>query len=412
MQEAPETKVDISQQLKLFSKIRLESEEICRPLEIEDYVVQPVKDVSPPKWHLGHTTWFFENFILAEFIDDYKFYNECFNKIFNSYYKSQGAHWYQGSRGTLSRPSVAEVYKYREAITKQVEDLISKLKGSDLEKAIKILVVGLHHEQQHQELLVTDIKNILAASPLKASYALANKYDLKKISAANKFIDFEQGLYGFGLQCQEAKHFDDFVYDNETPVHQVYLEPFALASNLVTNGEFIDFIESGAYQNFELWLSDAWDLIQEQGISCPLYWQKIDGQWWHYTLAGFTQVDPKKPIAHVNFYEAAAFAKWSKKRLPTEFELEYVLKHVPAGDFTGLNGSLWQWSMSYYLAYPGYNCPEGAFGEYNSKFMNNQRVLKGSSVASPQGHSRASYRNFFYPEKNWQFTGIRLAESL
>ncbi len=399
--------------LDLFLKIRKRTEELCKPLEIEDYVVQPSFDVSPPKWHLGHTTWFFENFILKDFETNFKIYDESYNLIFNSYYKSQGSHWYQGSRGTLSRPTVSEIFKYREEISNRTCELIDSMfvtNDSRLDGVLKTLAVGLHHEQQHQELLITDIKAILAASPLKPVYDLSGDFKPQSFLEAQSWIDFDGGLLEIGAEEKVNDSFyNSFHFDNEGPRHKVFLKPYSLAKRPVLNSEFIEFIEAGAYKKYEFWLSDAWNLIEDQKITAPLYWEKVDGSWHHYTLSGFKEVDPKQCLTHVNFYEADAFAKWSKKRLPTEAEWENAAK-TKANKLDGLLNNLWQWTMCYYISYPGYQPPEGAFGEYNSKFMNNQRVLRGGSVATPEGHLRESYRNFFYPEKNWQYTGIRLAK--
>lgn len=439
--QALATRIDTD--LELFLKIRKKTEELCAPLEIEDYVVQACFDASPAKWHLAHTTWFFENFILLEYKDNYKLYNEKFNLIFNSYYKSMGEHWFQGARGTLSRPTVKEVCAYRHAITEQVCEFLKEADQKTLEKLMPVFVVGLHHEEQHQELLLTDIKAALAINPINPIYqeGLVSKQAVVKA----EFIEIPEGLYNLGAKQQdELASYDNFSFDNERPCHKTYLMPFKLMNRCVTNAEYIEFINDAGYSNHEFWLSDAWNLLQTEKWQAPLYWIQDGKEWMNMTLAGLRPVNPDEPVTHISFYEADAYAKWAGKRLPSEAEWEVAAKlaqldsehseanfmekasyhpqiaseqdsnilKMPVNEqkFYDLLGNSWEWTYSAYLQYPGYKCPSGAFGEYNAKFMNKQRVLKGGSCATPEKHFRLSYRNFFDPEKRWQFTGFRLAE--
>jgi hypothetical protein len=350
-----------------YLKVRKETEKIVEPLEIEDFVVQPIKDVSPPKWHLGHTTWFFETFILKEFKENYEFYNLKFQEIFNSYYKSVGPHWAQVNRGNLSRPTVQEIFNFRHQID---ETLIEFLKVTDNPKIQKVLTVGLEHEKQHQELLLMDIKYILGANSMEIAYGAGS---------------------------------EDFSFDNEKPKHQVHIAPFKMANRPVTNGEYLNFINDNGYQNPAFWLSDGWDQKVKNLWSAPLYWKKIDDEWFEFTLTGTEKLNLNKPVTHISFYEADAFSLWAGKRLPTEFEWECS---------TISNSSLWEWTSSAYLPYPGYRREKGPFGEYNGKFMCGQKVLKGGSFASPKNHVRKSYRNFYHPDKRWQFSGLRLADNI
>lgn len=379
--------------ISLFLETRAHSEALCKPLEIEDYVVQPTVDVSPPKWHLGHTTWFFEEFVLKPFKPDYRIFNEDFAFVFNSYYESVGNRVVRSDRGNLSRPGVAEVFDYRHYVTKELEEFLSSETIS--EEILDLLEIGIHHEKQHQELLLTDIKYILGNNPLLPVYRDEFQEDPHDETPLD-WISMEEGIYEIGHDG------DTFCYDNELGRHKVYLHEFEISNKLVTNAEFIDFIEAGGYRDFRVWHAEGWDWVQQQNICQPLYWHKIDNTWSRFTLAGLDEIDPAAPVAHVSYYEAFAFAEWKGCRLPTEFEWEAAQQHFRWGH-------RWEWTESAYLPYPGYKKPAGAIGEYNGKFMVNQKVLRGGSVATPENHTRHTYRNFFHPHLRWQFTGFRLA---
>lgn len=376
-----------------YLRIRKHSEQICEPLQTEDYVVQPIVDVSPPKWHLGHTTWFFETFLLKPFSSTYQEFNPDFNYVFNSYYESVGARVIRTDRGNLSRPSVNEVYQYRA----YVDDAMTKLLSCPIdEKLTELLLLGFNHEQQHQELLLTDIKYILGNNPLFPAYSTDWK-DKTNDFSGNEMIDIVEGIYEIGFTG------DGFCFDNELSRHKVYLQKYSISTTLVSNEEYLGFINSGGYQNFSYWHAEGWDWVKTNQIDAPLYWNQVDGNWFNYTLNGFQQIDFSAPVTHISYYEAYAFASWKGLRLPTEFEWE-----VAAQQFNW--GKRWEWTESAYLPYPDFSKAPGAIGEYNGKFMVNQKVLRGASVATPEGHERISYRNFFHPQLRWQFTGIRLAK--
>ena len=381
--------------LSRYKVIRAATEEICKPLSIEDYVVQPIEDVSPPKWHLGHTTWFFETFILQQFKSDYIVFDPNFNFVFNSYYETVGARVIRTDRGNLSRPTVDQVYAYRKYVDNAITDFLS---NSLTDEAHRIFNLGLQHEQQHQELLLTDIKYVLGHNPLLPAYSEAN-LELSESKNETEFIELKGGVYEIGF-CG-----DGFCFDNELGKHKVYLDAFEIASNLVTNREYLEFIESEGYKNFRLWHAEGWDWIKNNNVSAPMYWHKIDGEWFYYSLGGLSKIDLAAPATHVNFYEAFAFAAWKGMRLPTEFEWE-----VASDNFSW--GKRWEWTNSAYLPYPGFATAADATGEYNGKFMISQMVLRGSSIATPKNHGRNTYRNFFHPKLQWQFTGIRLTKSL
>ena len=381
-----------------YKTIRTYTEEICKHLQTEDYVVQPVIDVSPPKWHIGHVTWFFETFVLKPYFENYEEFDPKYNFVFNSYYETVGARVIRTDRGNLSRPTVADIYKYR----KYVDDAMHEFLQHSLSKEIEeIVVLGFNHEQQHQELLMTDIKYILGNNPLFPPYK--NPSDSKATNnkssdfSQNDFIKIEKGIYQIGYEGE------GFCFDNELQRHSVFLNDFSIAKNLVTNGEYLEFINSGAYQNFNYWHSDGWEWVKTNKISAPLYWYFIDGQWFNYTLEGLQILDMNEPICHVSFYEAAAYASWKQMRLPTEFEWEIAARKFDWG-------RRWEWTESAYLPYPGFSKVPGAIGEYNGKFMVNQMVLRGASDVTSPGHSRVTYRNFFQPNLRWQYTGIRLAQ--
>jgi len=379
--------------LEEYLQIRKYSEQVCEPLQTEDYVVQPVADVSPPKWHLGHTTWFFETFILEPFSSNYQVYNDDYNFVFNSYYETVGNRVIRTDRGNLSRPSVNEIYQYRAYVD---EAMINFLSTTLKDEVKELLVLGFNHEQQHQELLLTDIKYILGNNPLFPVYAKDNKEILASENESG-WIDIPAGIYEIGYEGT------GFSFDNELNRHQVYLHDFAISKTLVSNAEFLEFIKAGGYKNFNYWHAEGWDWVKSNHITSPMYWHLIDGEWSNYTLGGLLPIDPNAPVSHVSYYEAYAYASWSGMRLPTEFEWEVGAKNFNWGE-------RWEWTESAYLPYPGFSKAPGAIGEYNGKFMVNQKVLRGASIATPQNHSRITYRNFFHPHLRWQYTGIRLVK--
>lgn len=351
-------------------------------------------DVSPPKWHLGHTSWFFEEFILKPHKPGYQLFDKDFAFVFNSYYENVGKRVLRTDRGNLSRPGVARIYDFRHYVTDALIDFLSKGIPEEIEK---VLEIGIHHEKQHQELLITDIKFILGHNPLFPKYN-DSFIENKTQNFNQEWIPIEEGIYEIG-----HKESDGFSYDNESGRHKVYLRDYQISNKLVTNAEYLDFMESGGYKDFNLWHADGLDWIKTNKISRPMYWHKIDGDWYQYTLQGLEKLDLQAPLSHISYYEAFAYAQWKECRLPTEFEWESAQQHFPWGE-------RWEWTESAYLPYPGYKKPPGAIGEYNGKFMVNQKVLRGASVATPKNHTRPTYRNFFQPNLRWQFTGIRLAK--
>lgn len=410
--------------LQRFRTVRQDSESLCQPLQIEDYVIQTTPEASPAKWHLAHVTWFYETFILTVFSDNYREFHPRFRYLFNSYYEQVGEFFPRPHRGLLSRPTVEEVYRYRTYVDAQMSQLIEKANEKDWYHIASRLLIGLNHEQQHQELLLTDLKYNLAFNPLRPAY----RHDLPtpphRTAPPLNWFDYADGLEAIGFQG------DGFAYDNESPRHSVYIRPFKLASRLVTNREYLAFIEADGYQRPELWLSDGWSTIHKLGWQAPLYWEQVDGQWWQMTLGGMRPLVLDEPVCHVSYYEANAFATWQEKRLPTEAEWEVAARDLPltghlrdkgflhpivAEPGTGLLqmfGDVWEWTQSPYIPYPGYRPQSGALGEYNGKFMCNQMVLRGGSCVTPNDHIRVTYRNFFYPHERWQFKGLRLAEDL
>ena len=379
--------------LDFFLETRKHSEAICQPLEIEDYVVQPVVDVSPPKWHLGHTTWFFEEFILKPHAEGYEQFDEDFSFVFNSYYETVGKRVVRSDRGNLSRPSVKEVYTYRKHVTKGIKAFFGKDQSDELNA---LLEIGIHHEKQHQELLLTDIKYILGNNPLLPVYSDTFR-DHPAETHDQDWISMEEGTYSIGHNAE------DFCYDNEQGCHKVFLHTYEISNRLVTNGEFVEFINAGGYQRFDIWHAEGWDWVNQNKIKAPLYWHNIDGAWYHYTAKGLQKVNPETPLTHISYFEAFAYAQWKGLRLPTEFEWEAAQAFFPWG-------KRWEWTESAYLPYPNYQKADGALGEYNGKFMVSQKVLRGGSVATPDKHTRHTYRNFFHPQLRWQFTGLRLAK--
>jgi ergothioneine biosynthesis protein EgtB len=378
-----------------YTQIRNHSVLICEPLQTEDYVVQPIVDVSPPKWHLGHSTWFFETFILQPFFKGYQVYNESFNYVFNSYYETVGARVIRTDRGNLSRPSVNEVYQYRAYVDEAMLNFLQEPLSPDAEE---LLILGFNHEQQHQELLVTDIKYILGNNPLFPAYRSGSaKASAHNTATEPQMIAFKEGVYEIGHKESS------FCFDNELGRHKVYLHDFSISSSLVTNRKYLEFLNDGGYKNFAYWHAEGWDWVKTNQVMAPMYWHFIDGVWHTYTFEGLQVLDLNAAVTHISYYEAYAFAEWSGRRLPTEFEWE-----VAAASFNW--GERWEWTESAYLPYPGFNKAPGAIGEYNGKFMVNQKVLRGASEATPEGHSRFTYRNFFHPHLRWQYTGIRLAQ--
>lgn len=393
--------------LHSYQDIRKRSEEICKPLKTEDYVVQPVVDISPPKWHLGHTTWFFETFILKPFAFEYEEFDTDYNFVFNSYYETVGARVIRTNRGNLSRPGVDDVYRYRDYVDKAMAKFLKEVNLTKSQK--ELLILGLNHEQQHQELLITDIKYILGHNPLMPAYSnsipiLAMETEwaedeplINHIKQNHDFITFLEGVYEIGFVG------DGFCFDNELNRHKVYLNDFAISPSLVSNGEYVEFINSGAYQDFKYWHADGLDWVKNNKIQSPMYWHQIDEEWHNYTLTGLELVKMDEPLCHISYYEASAYASWKGMRLPTEAEWEIAAKFFEWG-------KRWEWTESAYLPYSGFQKAQGAIGEYNGKFMINQMVLRGASEATSPGHSRITYRNFFQPDLRWQYTGIRLAK--
>lgn len=425
--------------LRRFEQTRKATEELCQPLQREDYVIQSMPDASPPKWHLGHTSWFFDRFVLAVFAQGYRPFHPLYDFIFNSYYVAVGNRVERSKRGLLSRPTVDETYRYRKWVDEQIVELLSglaNLEGSSLapSQAVALLArieVGIQHEQQHQELLLTDIKNAFWANPLKPAYRIRAARPAAPRTAqgsgalAMRFVEHEGGLVEIGHDGER------FAFDNEKPRHKTFLEPYSIGSRLVTCGEYLEFMQAGGYDKPELWLSDGWKARNEEGWSAPLYWEKIGQSWWQFTLGGMRSVEEREPVAHVSFYEAAAYAAWKGARLPTEAEWENAAcltrevsgnllesgEHHPVPvqpaeakrGIAQLYGDVWEWTASPYQAYPGYAPFAGDLSEYNGKFMCNQMVLRGGSCATPGDHIRPTYRNFFTPSSRWQFSGFRIA---
>jgi ergothioneine biosynthesis protein EgtB len=406
-----------------YREVRRLTEELCAPLAVEDYVVQSMPDASPAKWHLAHTSWFFETFVLGPGLPGYRPFAPAYGYLFNSYYNAVGDRHPRPQRGLLTRPTVDEVYRYRAHVDEQMLHLLEDADGDDLVGLRATVVLGLHHEQQHQELILTDLKHLFGCNPLRPAYG-----ELPAAAPARpvpvRWLAYPGGLHWVGHRG------DGFAFDNESPRHQVCLRPFQLASRPVTNAEYLAFLEAGGYDRPEFWLSDGWHARGVHGWRAPLYWEKRDGGWWTLTLGGPRPVAGAEPVCHVSYYEVDAFARWAGARLPTEAEWEVAGSACPpAGNFLDSGrlhpaaltedadhgqprqflGDVWEWTGSPYVPYPGYRAAAGALGEYNGKFMCNQLVLRGGSCVTPAGHIRPTYRNFFPPEARWQFSGIRLA---
>jgi ergothioneine biosynthesis protein EgtB len=403
-----------------FVAVRATSERLAAGLTFEDQCIQSMADASPTKWHLAHTSWFFERVILQTFAENYAPFDTRYDYLFNSYYEGLGPRHPRPQRGLISRPSGHDVVAYR----RHVDEAIVKLLERGDPKVATLVTLGLHHEQQHQELILTDIKHAFFINPLRPAFAPPERRNASDAAAPQSFIEFAGGVVEIGARGP------DFFFDNEGPVHSVLLQPFRLAARPVSCADYLDFMRDGGYERPEFWLSDGWSQAQREGWRAPLYWEDKGGDWQIFTLRGERPVDPTEPVAHVSLFEAAAYAAWAGKRLPTEFEWEAVASKEPiAGNFLEQRhyhprpgngdgalaqayGDVWEWTRSSYDPYPGYRPFDGTLAEYNGKFMVGQIVLRGGSCATPQSHMRATYRNFFPPSARWQFSGIRLAEDL
>jgi ergothioneine biosynthesis protein EgtB len=403
-----------------YQHVRACSETLAAPLEVEDQCIQTIPEVSPTKWHLAHVSWFFETFLLEPFLPGYRLFHPRFGYLFNSYYYGVGGMHPRPRRGLLSRPTLAEVIAYRRHVDEHMARLLAQAAHPRREEILLRCEVGMHHEQQHQELLLTDIKHVLAANPLRPAYAELPR--LQGTAAPLQWHEFAGGLVETGATGE------GFAYDNERPRHPVYLQPFRLASRPVSNGEYLAFVEDGGYRQAGHWLADGWATLGREGWQAPLYWERHDDGWYEMTLGGLRPLDTAAPVAHLSYYEADAYARWAGCRLPTEAEWETAaqgvavagnlagrgclqpMPAVEAGGLQQLYGDVWEWTQSPYAPYPGFQPLSGALGEYNGKFMCAQFVLRGGSCATPDDHVRATYRNFFYPHDRWQFSGLRLAE--
>lgn len=400
-----------------YLTVRRRTLALVQPLSEEDCCVQSMPDASPAKWHLAHTTWFFETFILERFEPGFRHWHPAFRMLFNSYYNGIGEKHPRPQRGLITRPTLGDILAYRRNVDERIAQLITQENAVPAE----LLETGLHHEQQHQELILTDIKHLLSMNPLQPAYAGA-PLPTEDTSTPNEWRSYDARIAEIGHAG------DGFCFDNEMPRHRQFLEPFALASRLTTNGEYLEFVESGGYRDASLWLSEGWDWVQAGGLTQPIYWHRGEAGWREFTLHGLQPLDPHRPAVHLSFFEADAYARWRGARLPTEAEWEHAAAGsndcVPPGlhpaaratrrdnGISQLFGAVWQWTLSSYAPYPGYRAAAGAIGEYNGKFMSNQYVLRGSSCATQQGHARVTYRNFFPSTARWQFSGIRLAKSL
>ncbi len=409
-----------------YTRVRSFTEALCEGMAAEDYVVQSMPDVSPTKWHLAHTSWFFETFIITPHLSGYRPIDEAYAFLFNSYYVNAGERHCRAQRGYVSRPTVAEVYAYRRHVDAAMRTLLEQADDRLLTVLEPLVTLGIHHEQQHQELLLTDIKHVFSVNPLRPALRPGTAAPAAADPGSIQWLGFDESIEWIGHDG------DGFAYDNEGPRHRQIVQPFELADRLVTNGEYLEFMADGGYQRPDLWLSMGWATAQENEWTEPFYWEARNDEWWMYTLSGIRRVDPHEPVCHLSYFEADAFARWAGARLPTEAEWEVAARGVPiagnlvesgklhpagAGERTGggirqLYGDLWEWTRSQYTPYPGYRAVEGALGEYNGKFMCNQFVLRGGSCATSVTHIRPTYRNFFPPDATWQFTGVRLARDV
>ena len=385
--------------IEAFRKVRAETERRAAPLSPEDQVIQSMPDASPIKWHRAHTTWFFETFLVQPNNAAYKTFDERFAFLFNSYYVAAGPRHARPKRGLVTRPDAAEVAAYRAHVDAAVDQLIADASAAAFPEIQRILEIGLNHEEQHQELMLTDILHAFAQNPTAPAYDAG--WQPPRSSVKEGFVALPEGIHTIGHQGE------GYCFDNEGPAHRVLVGPVRIARSLVTNGEWLAFIKDGGYANPALWLSDGWATVQNEGWQAPGHWQAHGGEWQQFTLGGLRPIDPAAPVTHVSYYEADAFARWAGKHLPTEQEWEVAAR---GGGLADAFGMVWQWTRSSYSPYPGFVACDGALGEYNGKFMINQMVLRGSSLATPEGHSRVTYRNFFYPPARWQFTGLRLAD--
>ncbi len=437
----PSPETSATDVLDRYRAVRAVTEGIAAPLTPEDCVVQTMEDVSPTKWHLAHVSWFFETFVVEPHLSGYRPLNPTYAYLFNSYYVQAGERHCRDRRGYISRPTLDEVYDYRAYVDEHVTELLDTAGGATLETVAPLIEIGLNHEQQHQELMLTDIKHVFSVNPLRPAYR--DRPSETASAGPLGWVQFDGGLHEIGHDGSS------FSYDNETPRHRHYLEPYLLADRLVTNGEYLTFMDDGGYERAELWLSEGHATARENGWSEPFYWEKRDGRWWIFTLAGMRELDENEPVAHVSYFEADAYARWAEARLPSEQEWEVAARErpvrgntfetgrlhpVPAGGASGapaagvstvaspagerpaelrqMYGDLWEWTRSQYSPYPGYRPLPGALGEYNGKFMCNQFVVRGGSCATSASHIRPTYRNFFVPDATWQFTGIRLARDV
>ncbi len=391
---------DLERLLHEYRRVRSESVARCASLETEDMVVQSMPDVSPTKWHLAHVTWFFEAIVLAKHLPGYSRFHADFERVFNSYYQTIGEPHPRHRRGMLTRPTVEQVLEYRRHVDSAMDELLARVPERDAKTVSELVTVGIHHEQQHQELMLMDILHVFAQNPLRPAYRPRTRSG-QSFPTTSRWHAFDGGDIEVG--ADET----GFSYDNECPRHGVRITPFELASRLVTAGEYRDFIVDGGYRRPELWLADGWELLKREGIAAPLYWERTADAWHAMSLEGLRALNPDGPVTHVSYYEADAYARWAGCRLPTEFEWEHAA--TTDDDLEQMFGHAWQWTSSSYGAYPGFAAYAGSLGEYNGKFMINQLVLRGSCHATPDGHARASYRNFYYPHQRWMFSGVRLA---
>jgi ergothioneine biosynthesis protein EgtB len=420
-----------------LARARAMSMQIAEPLTEEDQIVQAIEDASPTKWHLAHTTWFFEEFVLKPYDRAYKVYDERFSYCFNSYYETAGPRHPRPKRSLLTRPTHGEVMSYRHHIDRALDNFFDRGGNGPAPEALALIELGINHEQQHQELMLTDCLALFAGNPLRPAYRAARIEGADRPAQEVKWIEFPGGIFdighgeGLSSAAKSQEQGKGFAFDNEGPRHQQLIRPFRLANRLVTNGDWLEFMKAGGYSTPTLWLSDGWATVTREGWEAPLYWEQRDGVWHQMTLRGLHPVAPGTPVTHVSFYEADAFARWAGKRLPTEFEWEVASENLDVeGNMLGSDrlmpeaarrgadglqqmfGDVWEWTASAYLAYPGFKAAPGAVGEYNGKFMCNQFVLRGGSCVTPEDHVRRTYRNFFYPHHRWQFMGVRLADDV